>query len=330
MTATDTKTPDAAPESRTGAHLLQALGSKYGLILVWAAMALTFTILAPGRFLTSQNMGNIFGSQAVLVVVAMGLLFAVVAGEWDLSVGATLGLSLTLVGKLNGVLGWNIWLVVVLAVLAGALVGLANAFFIVIADVPSLIATLGMSTLLAGVTYGISNVTVAGLDETFVGLGQHRFLSIPLPFYYCLLIALASWYVLRWTPFGRHLYFVGSGREVARLSGIRVGRVRTLALVASAALSALAGVLLASSLGATGPSIGATYLLPAFAAVFLGATTIAPGHLNVWGAVVAVYFLITGITGLQLLGAESYIQQIFYGGILLAAVAVSRQAKGRT
>jgi ribose transport system permease protein len=328
VTTVDGVSEARAERSRLG--LVQYLGSRYGLILLWVAMAITFTILAPGRFLTSQNVGNVFGSQAVLVVVAMGLLFAVVAGEWDLSVGATLGLSLTLVGKLNGVQGWNIWLVVVIAVLAGVLVGLANACFIVLADVPSLIATLGMATLLAGVTYGISNVTVAGLDETFVELGQQRFLEIPLPFYYCLLIALATWYVLKWTPFGRHLYFVGAGREVARLSGIRVGRVRTLALVSSATLSALAGVLLAASLGATGPSIGATYLLPAFAAVFLGATTIAPGHLNVWGAVVAVYFLITGITGLQILGAESYIQQIFYGGILLVAVAVSRQAKDRS
>jgi ribose transport system permease protein len=317
VTAVDAVSDDTARADRSGRRLVQELGSRYGLILVWAAMAVTFTILAPGRFLTSQNVGNVFGSQAVLVVVAMGLLFAVVAGEWDLSVGATLGLSLTLVGKLNGVQGWNIWLVVVVAVLAGVLVGLVNACFIVLADVPSLIATLGMATLLSGVTYGVSNVTVAGLDETFVELGQQRFLEIPLPFYYCLLIAIATWYVLRWTPFGRHLYFVGAGREVARLSGIRVGRVRTLALVSSATLSA-------------GPSIGATYLLPAFAAVFLGATTISPGHLNVWGAVVAVYFLITGITGLQLLGAESYIQQIFYGGILLVAVAVSRQANGRS
>lgn len=324
---TEVKQVNSVAAQRSSRELLQDLGSRYGLIAVWIAMAIVFTIAAPGRFLTSQNVGNVFGSQAVLVVVAMGLLFAVVAGEWDLSVGATLGLSLTLVGKLNGALDWNIWLVVLIALLSGVVVGLVNAFFIVLADVPSLIVTLGMATLLAGVTYGISNVTVAGLDETFVDLGQRRLLEIPLPFYYCLLVALACWYVLKWTPFGRHLYFVGAGREVARLSGIRVGRVRTLALVCSATLSALAGVLLAASLGATGPSIGATYLLPAFAAVFLGATTITPGHLNVWGAVVAVYFVITGITGLQLLGAQSYIQQIFYGGILLLAVTLSRQVK---
>lgn len=303
---------------------------RYGLICVWAAMAIVFTVLAPGRFLTTGNLGNIFGSQAVLLVLTLGLLFALTAGEWDLSVGSTLGLSLTIVGVLNGLLHWPIWLAVLVAILAGPVVGLVNAFFIVVADVPSLIATLGMATLLEGVKYGISNLTISGLDETFVSIGQTSVLSVPLPFYIGIGLAFIVWYVFRWRPFGRYMFFVGSNRDVARLSGIRVPLVRTTALVTSAGIAAVAGVILAASLGATGPSIGPDYLLPAFAAAFLGSTTISPGRLNVWGAVVAVYFLITGITGLQLLGAPAYVQQVFYGGILVVAVALSRQAKRRS
>jgi ribose transport system permease protein len=302
---------------------------RYGLICVWAILIVVFTLSAPGRFLTSANVGNIFGSQAVLVVLTLGLLFALSAGEWDLSVGGTLGLSLTIVGVLNGLHHWSIWVAALAALLAGVLVGLVNAFFVVLADVPSLIATLGMATLLAGVSYGISNLTISGLSPKFVELGQKTLFSIPYPFYYGIVLALIVWYVLRWRPFGRYLFFVGSNRDVARLSGIRVPAIRTRALVLSSFFAALAGVVLAASLGATGPSIGPDYLLPAFAAAFLGSTTITPGRLNVWGSVVAVYFLVTGITGLQLLGAPSYIQQVFYGGILMIAVALSRQARRR-
>lgn len=302
---------------------------RYGLICVWIVLGIVFTIAAPGRFLTSANLGNIFGSQAVLVVLTLGLLFALSAGEWDLSVGGTLGLSLTIVGFLNGLHHWSIWIAVLVALAAGILVGLINAFFVVVADVPSLIATLGMATLLAGVSYGISNLTISGLSQSFVDLGQHSLFSIPYPFYYGIVLAFVVWYVFKWRPFGRYLFFVGSNRDVARLSGIRVSAMRTRALLLSSFFAALAGVILAASLGASGPSIGPDYLLPAFAAAFLGSTTITPGRLNVWGAVVSVYFLVTGITGLQLLGAPSYIQQVFYGGILMIAVALSRLARRR-
>lgn len=302
---------------------------RYGLVCVWVALIVVFTFAAPGRFLTASTIGNIFGSQAVLVVITLGLMFALAAGEWDLSVGGTVGLSLTIVGVLNGLHHWSIWLAALIALAAGAVVGLVNAFFVVVADVPSLIATLGMATLLAGVSYGISNLTISGLNQNFVNLGQKSLFSIPYPFYYGLVLAFVVWYVFRWRPFGRYLFFVGSNRDVARLSGIRVPAVRVRALLLSATFAAVAGIVLAASLGATGPSIGPDYLLPAFAAAFLGSTTISPGRLNVWGSVVAVYFLITGITGLQLLGAPSYIQQVFYGGILMIAVALSRLARRR-
>jgi ribose transport system permease protein len=151
-------------------------------------------------------------------------------------------------------------------------------------------------------------------------------LGIPLSFYYGLALCVGVWYVLEHRPVGRRLLFVGRGRSVARLSGVRVARIRFGALVASAALAGLAGVLYAGTIGGADPSSGATFLLPAFAAAFLGATSIVPGRFNPWGAFVAVYFLVTGVTGLQLLGADSYVQQLFYGGALILAVALSRVA----
>ena len=119
------------------------------------------------------------------------------------------------------------------------------------------------------------------------------------------------------------------GREVARLNGIPVNRVRMGALVASGVIASCGGVLYAGVLGSADPYSGLNYLLPAFAAAFLGATTILPGRFNPWGAMVAVYFLATGITGLTMLGIPLWVTNVFNGGALIIAVTISQLTRGR-
>ena len=153
--------------------------------------------------------------------------------------------------------------------------------------------------------------------------------GVQLVFYYGLALVLALWYVLSHTPLGRYLYFVGEGRNVARLSGIRVDAIRVGALIAGSTISAAAGVFQAGLIGGADPTIGPTLLLPAFAAAFLGATAIVPGRFNPWGTFIAVYFLATGIVGLQLIGLSGWIEQVFYGAALILAVAASRIASKR-
>jgi len=132
------------------------------------------------------------------------------------------------------------------------------------------------------------------------------------------------------TVYGRRLLFTGRGREVARLSGIRVNRVRVSAMTASGFISALAGVMYVGTTGAADPSSAFSFLLPAFAAAFLGFTAIRPGRFNAWGTFVAVYFLISGITGLELRGVPAFVQQLFYGAALILAVVLRQMARGRT
>ena len=141
--------------------------------------------------------------------------------------------------------------------------------------------------------------------------------------------ALLIWYVFEYTALGRRILFVGRGREVARLSGIDTDRMRRGCLIASSFLGALAGVLYAGTQGAADPVSGTSYLLPAFAAAFLGSTSILPGRFNPWGSTIAVYFLVTGITGLVFLGFSSFIQDMFYGGALILAVTLSQLVRGR-
>ncbi len=299
--------------------------------LAWLAVVVIFSISSPSTFPTIGTFGSIFGSQAVLVIVTLGLLVPLRAGDYDLSVAGTLTLSSMIIGRLNGGGGMEIWLAVVIALAIGVGVGLVNGFFVRVFGINPFIVTLGMGTLLLGITLLISNdQTYAGVSQGLVNITEvDRFLGIPLEFYYALAVCAAVWYVFEHTTLGRRLLFVGSGREVARLSGVRVERIRVGSLVVAGLLAAVAGIFFAGTSGAANPTAGASFLLPAFAAAFLGGTTITPGRFNAWGTIIAAYFLVTGVTGLAILGVQSWVQDVFYGGALILAVAFAQLSKGR-
>ena len=305
------------------------LAQRLALPVVWLAVIGLFGALEPDTFLTAANFQNIFGSQAVLAVLTLGLLLPLTAGEYDLSVASVLSLSAMVTALLDVNEGWPIGLAVVAALACALMVGVLNGALIVLLELDSFITTLGTGAFVSGVVLWISgSATVGGISDSLVNpVITWDFLGIPLAFWYGLVLCAALWYVLDFTPLGRRLLFTGRGRSVARLSGVRVGRARFGALVGAAAIAGLAGVLYAGTNGGADPSSGADFLLPAFAGAFLGATSIAPGRFNPWGAMIAVYFLVTGVTGLQLLGVESFVQQLFYGAALVVAVAVSRLAR---
>jgi ribose transport system permease protein len=324
---------DTDPEDarRRGSWLTSELLEAIALPLAWVALIIVFGFLRPETFLSGANLSSILASQAVLVVVALGLIIPLTAGDYDLSVASVVLLSAMLIAILNATMGVPILLAIAVALAAGLTVGVINGALVVLIGIDSLIVTLGMGTFVTGFVQLISGSdTVAGIGrELVVMVIVNRFLGIPLGFYYAMIVAFLVWYVFTYTPVGRRLLVVGRGRDVARLSGIRVGRVRWGSLVASAGVAAFAGVLYAGTSGAASPTSGLELLLPAFAAAFLGATAIDPGRFNAWGTVVAVYFLVTGITGLQLLGAESYIQNLFYGAALIFAVTLSQFVRRR-
>jgi ribose transport system permease protein len=311
--------------------LVADLAERYALLVAWGVTCVVFGILRPDTFLTTSNFTTIFGSQAILVVLTLALLVPLTAGDYDLSVAASMGLSAMTLAILNVNHHWSIGASILAALAVGLLVGLVNGALVVLLDIDSLIATLGTSTFIAGVILWISNSqTISGISDQLINVVVvDRFLGIPLAFYYGIALGLVMLYVFEFVPVGRRLLFVGRGRSVARLSGIRVSRLRWGALVASGVISAFAGVLYAGTLGSADPTSSLSFLLPAFAAAFLGATTIMPGRFNPIGSIAAVYFLVTGITGLQLLGVQTFVQQLFYGGALVLAVALSQFARRR-
>lgn len=311
--------------------LVLDLVERFGLVIVWGIVIVVFGLIEPGTFLSQANFATIFGSQAVLVVVTLGLIVPLTAGDLDVSVAAVLTLSSMVVGILNVNAGWPIGLAVLAALGLGALVGAINGLIITTFEIDPLIITLGTSTILQGVVIWISSSnTVSGISTRLTDLVVGtRFLGISLEFYYGLALAAILWYFFEYTALGRRILFVGRGRSVSRLSGLRVQRLRIGALTASGTIGAAAGVLYAGTMGAADPTSGLSFLLPSFAAAFLGATAILPGRFNPWGSLVAVYFLVTGITGLTLLGVESYVQNLFYGGALILAVVLSQLVRRR-
>jgi ribose transport system permease protein len=300
---------------------------RYAVLVVWA-LTVAFFAWRSDAFASTSTIKLILSTQTVILIASVGVMVSLAVQEFDLSIGSVVGFGGCLLAVLDGVHGWAPGPAIVVTLIVCALVGAVNAAVSVLIGVPSIIVTLGTGTLLAGITLGISDSkVVTGISVKTVRFMTDPFLfGISAPFYCGLLLCLIAWFVLQHTPLGRRMIFIAENREVARLAGLRVTLIRAGALVATATLGGLAGIVLAGTNSAANPQAGAYYLLPAFAAAFLGSTTIVPGRFNAWGTFVAVYFLTTGITGLQYLGYAGWPEQVFYGGSLVAAVTLSHLA----
>ena len=335
MTTTQTTgTPATPPASRGAAapadpparRSLGQLAERSALPVAWLALVVVFSVVAPDRFLSSGNVTSILGSQSILFMLALAALVPSMVGDIDLSLGATGALSAIVVAVLNVQHGVPVGIACLIAVAVGAVAGALNGLFVVLFKTEPFIITLGMGTFITGIVFYLaSSTTVVGVSST---LAQWTFVrqiaTIPVQFFYCVLVMLVIWYVSRFTPLGVRALFVGQARDVAVLSGIKATRIRVGAFVLGGTIAALAGVLYVGTTGSAGPSSVDSFLLPAYAAVFLGATSIQPGRFNALGTGVAVLFLATGVAGLQLLGAQDFAQQLFYGAALVVAVTLSR------
>ncbi len=320
---TTSRSKGRADAARRGA--LSRLVHRFALLIAWAITVVIFGAVEPGSFLQLANFTSMFSSQAVLLVLTLSLVVTLTASEYDLSAAAVLSLSAMLIAILNAQRQIPVGYAILAAIAAGAMVGIVNGILVVGIGIDSIIATLGTGTVVSGIVLWISNSeTISGISQALVAaVIVPRFFGLSLGFVYALVLTALLWYVLTFTPIGQRLLFVGRGRRVARLSGLNVERLRFGALLSGSLLASVAGVLYAGTSGAADPSSGDTFLLPAFAAAFLGSTAIAPGRFNAWGSFAAVYFLVTGINGLSLLGIQVFIQDLFYGGALIIAVALS-------
>jgi ribose transport system permease protein len=315
-----------SPQAEFGRRVAGALAPRnISAIYVFAAIFVIFSLWVPHTFLAGTTWKTLLDSQAETALLAVGLVIAVAAGSFDLAIGTELGFGSIVVAWLLVNHGVPVVPAIVLTVLVGALIGLINGLLVVRARIDSFIATLGMSSVLLALIAWLSNSEqILGLSNGFQGIANDQIFGITLPVYLMLALAFVVWYVLERTPLGRRVYATGGNTDAARLAGVRTSLVVIGALVACGAIAAASGILVSAELGAGDPTIGPAYLLPAFSAVFLGSTQFKGGRFNVWGTVLAVYELATGVKGLQLAGAPVWIPDLFNGAALLLAVGLAR------
>jgi ribose transport system permease protein len=173
------------------------------------------------------------------------------------------------------------------------------------------------------------SAVVTNLPGSLVSIGTDGIGTFPYLALFAILVAAVVYFALDHTPFGRYLHATGAGREAAKLAGVRTGVLLAIAFVLAGLASAVAGIMQTAALGSANPDVGSQYLLPAFAAGFLGATAFKPGRFNVLGTVVALYVLAVGVAGLSQLGAPLWVSPVFNGLALVVAVAVSVRRRGQ-
>jgi ribose transport system permease protein len=316
---------DASPApKKLGRRTRSGIWTSSALIVAWIAVIVLFTILEGSIFFSSSDFGSIFSTQSALLVLSLALIPPFCAGEFDLSIAGTMGIVYVLLGYLTINDHWGLFPALLVCLAATLVIASVNAFLIVRLGLESIVVTLGMGTLLYGLGYALLEGPIVGIPSGLVTFVSLHVGVISMQFLLAIVLVLIMWYVFSFTPLGRYFYVVGSSRAVAKLSGIPVNKIRAGSFFASAILAGFAAVILSGATGAADPSTASGYLLEAFAAVFLGATAITPGRFNSLGTFISVYFLTTGVTGLELKGESGWVVQVFYGGALIVGVALSR------
>lgn len=295
-----------------------ATGPLIGLILLCA-----FLTFATDSFFSLRNFLNILDQVTVIGIIAVGMTFVILTGGIDLSVGSVLALAMMVLGFLNVEAGLPMGVAMPAAIGAAAVAGLISGLLITEFKVPPFIATLAMMSIARGLASMITNGSqIIGFPPWFnmgaiIRYGGLLTMTVAVMF---VVFALA-WLFQRYRQGGRAIYAVGGNPEVARLAGINVNRVTVLVYTACAALSGLAGVLLAARLDAVQPTIGIAYELDAIAAVVIGGTSLSGGTGGIGGTIIGV--LIIGVlrNGLNLLSVSPFLQAVIIGLVIVMAVA---------
>jgi ribose transport system permease protein len=305
-------------------NVLSIILGRYAAVLLLFVLVIAFSFLS-GQFLTVENWQNLLIVQAVVSCVTFAAIIPLVAGEFDLSLGNMIGL-LTMLGAFLGQAGCNAVTTMAAMIAGGVVIGIINGVLTVRFQISSFIATLGVGILLSGLTLGLSGgqVLFNGIPRTILVLGQGNFLGLGITVWLTLALAVVMIYFLEYTPLGRQFYAVGGSERVAFLAGIRTGRLKIASFAGAGLLTGVGAIFELGQSGAANAGFGPDLLLPAYAAAFLSVTTYRPGYYNVPGAVIAILLLAVGFNGLNLLGAPFWVQPIFNGSVLIAAVITAR------
>lgn len=303
---------------------------KYSGLYLALILAVVFSLWLPLTFGTFDNARVIASSSAIAGILTLAVVVSLASGVFDISLAANMTFSICFFGALLNSTSIPWGFAILITVAAGSGIGALNALIITRMGVDAIVATLGMSSILAALAYWVANgktILLDGVSPSFTALGTATVGTIPITVFYLAAVAVVLWFILEHTPFGRYIYAIGSNPQASKLAGIKVVRLQWLSLMITGGLASLAGVILTMQLGAASFGAGAPYLLPAFAAAFLGSTQFLPGRFNVRGTIVALYLLAIAVKGLQLRFPDlPWIKDLVEGLVLIVAVSITARA----
>lgn len=306
---------------------------EYGIFLAFLLLAVILSF-SNEYFLTPGNISNVLLQTSINGVLAIGMTFVILTRGIDLSVGSVVALagmvsaSFATTSATAGVAGapYPFFVALAIGILVGVACGIIVGFIVSRFSVPAFVATLGMLSAARGMTliYG-GGKPVPALTPEFRWIGTGNILGIPMPVILLGIVFLASWWILTRTRFGRYIYAVGGNPHAAKTSGINVTRIRFLVYVISGGLSGLAGMMLSARTGSALPQAGIAYELDAIAAVVIGGTSLSGGVGRVTGTLIGALIIGVMNNGLDLMGIQSYYQQVLKGALIVGAVMLDQK-----
>ena len=320
-TTTAVYSPAASGRWTTFVRRNAALFVVYGLLLVMFVAA----SLLSERFLTARNISNVLRQTAFLGTLALGQTLVILTGGIDLSVGSLVKLSLLVSAIVMNGHPENLWVGVAAVLALGAVVGLINGAITVQFRVPPFITTLGMYSILRGVSLAIASKPVGRASPAMLAAYDAKLGPVPLWVIFFAVLFVVLVLVLRRTRFGRHIYAVGGSEQVARLSGVRVSRVRYGVFVICSMLAAVTGLMYLSRMGIGDPVVGDGLELESITAVILGGTSLFGGRGTLIGTLGGVLLLTLTGNLLVIFNVNQWIQQLIEGLIIVGAVALYKQ-----
>jgi ribose transport system permease protein len=334
MTSDDLALSDVPPTKGTRRSAMSKLSpARASIVYIYGAGFVLFALLIPQlwfSWVTHKSVLNI--SFAVPAIVAVGLCVPLLAGAFDLSIAGVMSASAITSSWLIVQKGWGIYPAIAAALVVALVAGAINGVLVVKVGIDSFIATLGMGAVLAAFAeWRSGGVQITGLPNSFKDLARADILfGVQAKVLYLIVIAVVLWYVIEHTPIGRYLQATGDNKEAARLAGVQVDRYTFGALMTSALVAGIAGVVQTAGVGAGNANTGGPFLLSAFAAAFLGSTQF-KGRFNIWGTIAAVWVLLSLVKGVELtLQSYRWLNQLFFGLALVVAVGMSRLLERRT
>ncbi|MEG4026298.1 MULTISPECIES: ABC transporter permease subunit [unclassified Microcoleus] len=330
MSQTQTKTSRSSGSDRQKTSKAQAWKNFIqvaGILPILVAICVIFSLVTP-NFLSVGNFINVIRQASINIVLATGMTFVILTGGIDLSVGSILGVT-AVVGVLVSLVPGLGWFAVPAALIAGVFLGLLNGSLVAYLGLPPFIVTLGSYTALRGVAYLVANgTTVINRNLNFAWVGNNYVGPIPWLVIIAFLAVLASWFVLRRTVLGRHIYAVGGNIRAARLTGIKVSRVLLFVYGVSGLLSGLGGIMSASRLYSATGMLGQGYELDAIAAVILGGTSFTGGIGTIWGTLLGALIIALLNNGLTLMNVSFFWQLVVKGLVIIIAVTIDKVRTG--